>query len=144
MDFRHIELIRSSPVLAGLSAALLNGNWMTFLSYFHQSASGYNDPVFGKDVSFYLFVLPAQEVIANGLAVVLWMTLIAVALIYFVKGAVFFTRRGIVAERTVSAHLSVIGGMILALTAWRTYIAMHALLVLARPCRRRDVYGRMR
>jgi uncharacterized membrane protein (UPF0182 family) len=131
LDFlRHIERIKIIvPVLTGLfAAAVLNGNWMTFLSYLHRAAAGYTDPVFGKDVSFYLFSLPAQEIIANVLAVVLWAILAAVALIYFVKAAVFFTRRGISAERTASAHLSVIGGMILAVTAWKTYIGMHAIL----------------
>ncbi|MCL5022562.1 MAG: UPF0182 family protein [Nitrospirae bacterium] len=132
LDFlRHIERIKIIvPVLTGIfSAALLNGSWMTFLSYLHRATAGYADPIFGKDVSFYLFALPAQEVIANDLAVVLWATLAAVALIYFVKAAVFFTRRGIVAERTASAHLSVIGVMILAVTAWKTYIGMHAILL---------------
>jgi uncharacterized membrane protein (UPF0182 family) len=107
---------------------VLSGSWMTFLSYFHQSAAGYADPIFGKDVSFYLFTLPAQEVMANVLAVVLWATLASVALIYFVKAAVFLTRRGIAAERTASAHLSVIGGLILAVTAWKIYLGMYAIL----------------
>ncbi|MDA8433228.1 MAG: UPF0182 family protein [Nitrospiraceae bacterium] len=131
LDFlRHIEKVKTIvPVLTGLfAAALLNGRWMTFLSYLHRATAGYADPIFGKDVSFYLFSLPAQEIIANVLAVVLWVTLAAVALIYFVKAAVFFTRSGIAAERTASAHLSIIGGIILGVTAWKTYIGMHAIL----------------
>jgi uncharacterized membrane protein (UPF0182 family) len=131
LDFlRHIERIRIIvPVLAGLfSATLLNGNWMTFLSYFHQATAGYADPLFGKDVSFYLFGLPAQEVIVNALTLVLWMTLAAVALTYFVKAAVFITRRGLAAEQTASAHLSIIGSVILALMAWKTFIGMHTIL----------------
>jgi uncharacterized membrane protein (UPF0182 family) len=131
MEFlQHIERIKLIvPALTGLfSAALLNGSWMTFLSYLHRTAAGYADPVFGKDISFYLFSLPAQEIVADVLAVLLWVTLAAVALIYFVKAAIFLTRRGIAAERTASAHLSFIGGMILAVTAWKTYIGMHAIL----------------
>jgi uncharacterized membrane protein (UPF0182 family) len=131
LDFlRHIERIKIiAPVLIGLfSAALLNGSWMTLLSYIHRAAAGYADPIFGKDVSFYLFALPAQAVIANALAVVLWLTLAAVALVYFVKAAVFITHRGVVAEKSASAHLSVIGAMILAIMAWKTYIGMHTIL----------------
>lgn len=131
LDFlRHIERVRVIvPVFTGLfSAALLNGSWMTFLSYFHQAAAGYADPIFGKDVSFYFFTLPAQEVIANALGLVLWVTLAGVALTYFVKAALFITRRGLVAERTASAHLSLIGSMILAVIAWKTFIGMHTIL----------------
>ncbi|MDA8431363.1 MAG: UPF0182 family protein [Nitrospiraceae bacterium] len=130
-DFlRHIERIKVIvPVLTALfSAALLNGSWMSFLSYFHQAAAGYTDPIFGKDISFYLFSLPAQEIVANVLAVVLWATIASVCLIYFVKAAIFFTRRGVVAERPASAHLSILGGMVLAVTAWKIFIGMHAIL----------------
>ena len=127
---RHVDWLRLIvPVLTGLfMAALFNGNWLTLLSYIHRTASGYADPIFGKDVSFYLFSLPAHELVANSLQFTLWATLAALALIYVVKGAIFFNNRGITAERSASAHLSLVGAMIFAVLAWKSYIGMHAIL----------------
>ncbi|MBI5074618.1 MAG: UPF0182 family protein [Nitrospirae bacterium] len=127
---RHIDWIRIIvPVLTGLfMAALFNANWFSFLSYIHRAASGYADPIFSKDISFYLFSLPAQEIVANALQFTLWATVASLALIYVVKGAVFFNNRGVSAERTASAHISLLGALILAVMAWKSYLSMHAIL----------------
>ncbi|MBI5632169.1 MAG: UPF0182 family protein [Nitrospirae bacterium] len=127
---RHIDWIRIIvPVLTGLfMASLFNANWFTLLSYIHRTASGYADPIFNKDVSFYLFSLPAHALVANALQFTLWATLGALALIYVIKGALYFNSRGVTAERTASAHISLLGAMILAVLAWKSYIAMHAIL----------------
>ena len=127
---RHIDWTRIIvPVLTGLfMAALFNGNWLTLLSYIHGTASGYADPIFGKDVSFYLFSLPAHELVANALQFILWATLAVIALIYVVKGAMTLSNRGVTTERAVSAHISVLGAMICAVLAWKSYIGMHAIL----------------
>jgi len=127
---RHVDWVRIIiPVLTGLSmATLFNANWFTLLSYLHQSASGYADPIFNKDVSFYLFSLPAYELVANALQFTLWATLAALVLIYVVKGAIFFSSRGIAAEPAASAHLSLVGALILAVLSWKSYIGMHAIL----------------
>jgi uncharacterized membrane protein (UPF0182 family) len=127
---RHFDKIKViAPVLTGLFLAfLLNGNWMTFLSYVHREASGLADPIFGRDVSFYLFALPAHEIVANALLSALWATLAALVLIYALKGAVFLTSRGFKAEQSAFAHISVLGAMILAVLAWKAYLGMYAIL----------------
>jgi len=43
----------SNRLLVGL---LLNNSWLTFLYYVNGVASGFSDPIFGKDVSFYLLL----------------------------------------------------------------------------------------
>ncbi|MBI5847949.1 MAG: UPF0182 family protein [Nitrospirae bacterium] len=127
---RHIDRISIVvPVLSGLfMASLFNANWFTLLSYIHGAASGYADPIFGKDVSFYLFNLPAHALVANALQLTLWAALGALVLIYIVKGAIYFNSRGVTAERTASAHLSLLGSLIFAVLAWKSYIGMHAIL----------------
>jgi len=126
---RHIDWIKIIvPVLAGLfMASLFNANWFTLLSYIHGAASGYADPIFDKDVSFYLFSLPAHQLVANAVQFTLWATLGAIALIYVVKGAIFISR-GVTAERAASAHISLLGAMVMAVMAWKSYIGMHAIL----------------
>ncbi len=127
---RHFDRLKIIvPVGIGLFAGLLISNsWMTFLYYFNAADSGYSDPIFGKDVSFYLFTLPVYEIISSTLMLILGVSLIVAALNYILKGAVLLTPKGVVSERAASAHLSVIGSLIFLLLAGKAYTGMHAIL----------------
>ena len=127
---RHFDRIKIIvPVLIGLFVGLLlNNNWLTFLYYLNGVDSGYSDPIFGKDISFYLFTLPVYEIISSVLLLILVLSLVISALNYVLKGAVFFTRKGISSERYASAHFSVIGFFIFLVLAFNAYIEMHTIL----------------
>lgn len=127
---KHIDKIALIvPAAIGLfSAFLLTGNWMTFLSYFHAAEAGYADPIFGRDASFYLFSLPAFEILAVALQFVLWPTLVALAVLYFLRGGIFIGANRVALEPAVSAHFSVMGGLIFLVMAFQSYIGMHTIL----------------
>ena len=111
---RHFDTLKIIvPIVIGLFVGLLlNNSWLTFLYYFNGVASGFSDPIFGKDVSFYLFTLPVYEIISATLLFILGVSLVVSALNYILKGALFLTQKGIVSEQAASAHLSVIGSLI--------------------------------
>lgn len=127
---RHFDKIKLIvPIVIGLFAGLmLNSNWLKFLYYFNSVDSGYSDPIFGKDVSFYLFTLPVYEIISTALLFILGVSLVVSALNYLLKGAVIFAPKGISAEKTASAHVSVIVSLIFLVLAVKAYIAIHAIL----------------
>ena len=127
---RHFDKVKIIvPIVLGLFVGLLlNNSWLTFLSYFNGVASGFSDPIFGKDVSFYLFTLPAYEIISTTLLLVFGVSLVFSALNYLLKGALILTPKGIVLERSASAHLSVIVSLIFLVLAGKAYIGMHAIL----------------
>ena len=52
-------------LLALLVAAVEVGNWGVILQFFYHVLYGADDPLFNKDISFYLFVLPAYILIKN-------------------------------------------------------------------------------
>ncbi|HUO76283.1 MAG TPA: UPF0182 family protein [Thermodesulfovibrionales bacterium] len=117
------------PILIGWVTGLsLKNNWLSFLYYFNRVDSGYSDPIFGKDVSFYLFTLPAYEIISSLLMFILVASLALSVLTYILKGAVFMTQRGIISERSASAHLSVLGSLIFLVLAFKTYTGMYTIL----------------
>src|SRR6202040_4169018 len=70
-------------VLAILVAAAEVSNWEVFLRFFYQVPYGESDPLYGKDIGFYLFSLPAYVVLKN------WLLLTPV-LGVLVAGAVFW------------------------------------------------------
>jgi uncharacterized protein len=127
---RHFDKVKIIvPVVIGLFAGLLlNNSWLTFLYYFNGVASGFSDPIFGKDVSFYLFTLPVHEIISAIFLFILGTSFVVSALNYILKGAILLSPKGIVSERAASSHLSVIGSLIFLIFAWKAYIGMHAIL----------------
>ncbi|MBI5100661.1 MAG: UPF0182 family protein [Nitrospirae bacterium] len=117
------------PVGAGLlTGAVFGGNWLPFLYYFNGAAAGHVDPVFGKDISFYLFALPFHEIISTTLLLLLGISVAVSAINYALKGALFITPKGIVSERYASAHLMILGALVFLGLAYKAYIGMHSIL----------------
>lgn len=66
--------------IAGLIATQL---WIPLIRFLGAGPTGINDPVFGKDLSFYLLVLPFYDDVVGGLTGILIFTVIACALTVF-------------------------------------------------------------
>ncbi len=56
--------------------------WETFLRYFYQVPYGLADPIFGRDVSFYLFTLPVYRIVHGWLSPLIIITLLGIGVIY--------------------------------------------------------------
>jgi uncharacterized protein len=127
---RHFDRLKLIvPVLIGIFVGLLtSGNWIKFLYFAKGATAGYADPVFGKDVSFYLFSIPVYEIIYSALLLIFAVSFIISALNYFLKGAVLLSPKGIVSETAASAHLSLVAALIFVVMAGKAYIEMHAVL----------------
>ncbi len=83
--------------------------WAKQVSFAPAGAAAVNDPVFGKDIGFFLFELPFLRLVQglfNGLVIA---TLIVVLVRYMV-GA---TRGGLVFGTPIRMHLAVLGGLFL-------------------------------
>ncbi len=97
-------------LIMGLSAS---GAWETVLLYLNQRPMGLADPLFGRDVSFFLFTLPLWEGLWGWLLFMLIVTLAAVVL---VAGLGW---RGWQTSKPILAHLAVLAGLILLMIAWQ-------------------------
>lgn len=112
--------VRLTPVvlLVGAFFAFFMGTgassaWEELLLYFNQQPFGLIDPIFERDVSFFLFTLPIWQFLRGWLMTMLVITLIATGL------ASGIGWRGWGAPAPVRAHLSVLGALILLLIAWQ-------------------------
>ncbi|HET9614449.1 MAG TPA: UPF0182 family protein, partial [Candidatus Limnocylindrales bacterium] len=105
-------------IVAGLTALLVAGSvssaWQTIVLWQHRvpfdpSGTVVPDPVFGKDISFFLFDLPFLRFLQTEASVLLVAALVVVAARYLVSAlagaAVFDTR--------VRVHLGILGGLFL-------------------------------
>jgi uncharacterized protein len=79
-----------AAVIVALSAA---NEWLTFLRARHATPFGVEDPVFHRDIGFYVFTLPAWDYVHSFFVTTTLAALIAVALVYAVLGGVSFGTR---------------------------------------------------
>src|SRR5208282_1235581 len=72
--------------LAALVALGEAGNWDVALRFIRQAPYGQSDPLFGKDIGFYLFSLPAYIALKNWMLLTLALSALAAGAVYWVHG----------------------------------------------------------
>ena len=110
-------------VLAFLTAVTASALWMTFLKAFNAVAVGTPDPLFGRDLGFYLFKLPAIAVVLNTLVTLTLLALVASAALYWMRNEITVPPKRATATPRASRH---VGGLLVLLFA---LIAIRLLLV---------------
>jgi hypothetical protein len=74
-------------LFAGLQSAV---QWDLFQRFFNATSFGINDPIFGRDIGFYVFKLPFLQQIHATLLTVLLLSALATGSIYVFRRAMFF------------------------------------------------------
>ena len=100
-------------VLALLIGASVSGAWETVLLWIHRvpfsATASVTDPIFGKDISFFLFELPFLRLVQGVFNGIVLATLI-LCLTRYLVGA---SRGGLVFSTPVRVHLAILGGLFL-------------------------------
>ncbi|SFJ45438.1 hypothetical protein SAMN05216525_12596 [Bradyrhizobium sp. Gha] len=115
----------SAVVLALLVAAAEASNWSVFLQFGPYGAA---DPLFNKDIGFYLFSLPAYILIKNWMMLVLVLSGLFAAAIYWVHGDIEYDLHGRSMSPAVIAHGSALLGFLFAIKAWSYVLDRYLLL----------------
>ena len=115
--------------------------WDMLLRWVNQVPFGAVDPVFGRDIGFYFFTLPVLEFVRGWLLVALIVIAIGVVTLYFVRGVIGVAtgslasadirvagRTALALARPARAHLSILGGLFLALIASGYLLDQYELL----------------
>ena len=103
-------------------------HWMEFLLAQHVVPVGQADPLFGIEVSFYLFRLPFIWFLYHLVLFTLVICLLSAIFLYLVEGGVAVTPRGPDVSRPARAHLLALGALIFLAMAYRCRLAMYGLL----------------
>ena len=104
------------------------GHWLEYLLARHPVRMGQADPLFGIDLSFYLFRLPFVWFLYHFALLVLIACLLSALFLYFTEGGVWVTQRGPSMARHARAHLMVLAALIFVLIAYRFRLSMYDLL----------------
>jgi uncharacterized protein len=117
-----------ASVLAVLVAWGEVRNWGVFLRYFYQVPYGTNDPLYEKDIGFYLFSLPAYVVIKNWMLLTLFLSALFAGAVYWVHGDIQYDAHRRSISPTAIAHGSVLLGFFFAVKAWSYGLDRYLLL----------------
>ncbi|MGC1463290.1 MAG: UPF0182 family protein [Terracidiphilus sp.] len=127
----HVAAIAGALLVAIVTGAAMEAQWPDLALYWYAppATGSIADPIFGRPLNFYLFTLPAWELIAG------W--LMTLAIIGFIMAALFLLATG--GARALGGRLSgavplpwrglsVSGGFLLLVLAWHVYISRFELL----------------
>lgn len=121
--------IAGAAVLLGLLLATSEiPDWDIALRYFNQVPFGKADPIFGKDIGFYLFSLPAYLALRNWLLLLLCCSAGVAAVVYGMRGDIACMRSPRGLSPAAAAHGSALLGLFFLLQAVSYWLDRFLLL----------------
>ena len=129
---QHLILIGS--LLFSLFAALIGSSqWENFLTFLNVSSFGVTDPLFQRDIGFYVFRMPFLNHLYAWLMTVLIFTTISTAFLYFVRRAFHFAPpRTLQAAPSARIHLSILLALIFFVAIFGLWLALNEILFVKR------------
>jgi uncharacterized membrane protein (UPF0182 family) len=127
-------LILLGSILFSLFATLRgSAQWENYLRFLHATPFGLSDPLFNKDIGFYVFQLPFLKYLYGWLMTVLILTAIGTALIYFMRRSFQFipprTLRVAPAART---HIAILIAAIFLVGTGGVWVELNEILFTKR------------
>ncbi|MCL6433676.1 MAG: UPF0182 family protein [Leptolyngbyaceae cyanobacterium HOT.MB2.61] len=108
--------------------AVLSANWGKILQFFHPTSFNQTDPLFSRDISFYIFSLPFWILLEFWLAGLLLYGLAAVTLTYLLSGDSLSQGRFIGFSPVQRRHLCGLGGGLMLVVALSYWVSRYELL----------------
>jgi uncharacterized membrane protein (UPF0182 family) len=126
----HAAVVRSiaALVLALIVGAGVSGEWNNWILFTHAVHWGVKDPVFHKDVGFYVFQLPFLSFLVEWAFAALLVVTLAVAGASYLTGGIRLQGPGPRVHPEVKAHLSVLLALIAVVKAVGYYFQRYELL----------------
>jgi uncharacterized protein len=115
-------------LLAVLVAAAEAGNWGIFLQFLYHVPYGADDPLYNKDIGFYLFSLPGYILIKNWMLLTLVLSALFAGTIYWAHGDIEYDVHHRSMSPTAIAHGSALVGLLFVVKAWSYGLDRYLLL----------------
>src|SRR5436309_2636224 len=101
-------------LVAGLRATV---HWETLLGYLNAIEFGGTDPLFGRDLAFFVFILPFWRLLYGWAITMVVSTIILTLVVYILQRSLVLTTRGPRLAAGARTHLLALGALALALKA---------------------------
>jgi uncharacterized membrane protein (UPF0182 family) len=117
----NVGIVVTGLFLAVLMGLLASGSWLQTLQAIHSMPFGLADPAFGRDISFYVFIMPVARALLGWLATALVLLALAsaglYALLFTYELAVNWAQINIWVPRAVKGHLLALAAVAFVLIA---------------------------
>jgi len=122
----RLNVILGTALLSLIFGLVAQGNWEVILRFFNGQPFGISDPVFHREVGFYIFFLPFLNLLRGWLLGALIVTLLGTAGVYLLSHAV--QRLSFDFARPMLAHIGGLVMAILGLFAWGYWLGIWELV----------------
>jgi len=116
-------------IASGLRASV---HWATVIGYLNGPAFGIADPVFERDLSFYVFMLPFWRLLHGWATSLVTGTVVLALAVYVLRRSLALTTRGPRLAGRARTHLLVLGSLLLALKAIGFWLDRYEVLLSPR------------
>lgn len=122
-------VLKAIAILISIAFGIaLSGQWLKILQYFHVVSFNRQDPLFERDISFYIFSLPVWELLEFWLLGLFLYSLIAVTLIYLLSGNSLSEGKFIGFNREQKQHLYALGSAVMLGISFSYWLRRYELL----------------
>jgi uncharacterized membrane protein (UPF0182 family) len=125
-------LLPGALVLGLLAASQVSGQWETFLRFLNAQPFNIQDPVFGRDIGFYVFQLPVFSLLYGWALMALGLTFVLVVVTNVLHRGIQITARGPHVSSHARAHLLALGALMLLAKAGGYFLDTYGLLLSPR------------
>ena len=124
----RLLILAAALVVALLIAMSEIGKWELVLRFIYQVPYGQNDPLFGKDIAFYLFSLPVYSALKNWMVLILLASAAIAGAVYVLHGEINLDSQTWRFSPAVLAHGSALLGAYFAVKALSYVLDRYLLL----------------
>ncbi len=121
-------VVGGSLLLGAFAGSGATGQWRSWLLYQNGKSFGTRDPLFNRDIGFYVFQFPFQRFSFTWAFSSLIVITLVTAGAHYLMGGIRLDQRGARATPQVKAHLSVLLGLLVLLKAWSYRLDQFGLL----------------
>jgi len=129
-------------LLSLFSGIAFASSWQTVLLFLNKVSFGISDPIFSRDVSFYIFSVPFFELVFGILSFVLFISFVVATFLYLAKGALVIKNRAsfnlsslgsdlFTINREAKIHLFILVALWFLLKAFKIYFIQIPNLLLS-------------
>jgi uncharacterized membrane protein (UPF0182 family) len=126
---RPAQTVGGAAAVFALIAALGGaGHWEDYLLFRNAVPFGQNDPLFGKDLGFYVFELPFLTYLQDWLLGLLLATIVGTGVLYFLTHGIVLGARTMHIEKVARLHLGMLAATLVGVKAWGYRLDAYELL----------------
>ncbi len=123
---RRVATLAIPAVLGVLSGITASAQWNTVLEWLNSTSFGSEDPQFGLDKSFYVFVLPGLRLIGDQLGMTILLSLIAALVGHYLFGGIRPGEpKGVILTKTAQWQIGITVALLVLVQAGRLWLSRY-------------------